>query len=559
MRARYRFVVLPAACILLLAGCARRAPDEGRSGMVVTGDSIATAVGLSILERGGNAVDAAVAAAFALAVTFPEAGNIGGGGFVLVRLPDGTARSIDFRETAPRRSEPGMYDADPAASVDGCLAAGVPGTVAGLLAAAESFGSLPREELLRPAITLAAEGIPVSDYLAGRLLEYRDALSPHPSTRRIFFNGDSTLPARAMLVQADLAGTLGRIADSGMAGFYAGRTAGLIAGQMTSCGGIIDEADLAGYRAVERPVLRGRYRGYDIEAMGPPSSGGICILQALALLERFELGPGGPRDPRAVHLVAEAMKRAFSMRAAYLGDPDFVDVPAAELLRPERLRGTPMDIDTALASPAPGLDRFPRLPVEGTETTHLSVVDRNGMAVALTTTINDLFGNKVVVDGAGFFMNDEMDDFVTAPGRPNLYGLLGGPENAIAPGKRPLSSMSPTIVSKEGNTVLVLGARGGSRIITSVLQAIVNTVDFGLPPREAVAAPRYHHQWLPDTLLHEAGAFHPETAAELERKGHHLREIPWSVGVIGAISIDPATGLLVGVPDRRGSGAAAGF
>lgn len=527
--------------------------------MVVTADSIASSVGLAVLERGGNAVDAAVAAGFALAVTYPEAGNIGGGGFMLIRLPDGTSRSIDFRETAPRLATPGMYEGNAGASVDGCLAAAVPGTVAGMLAALDSFGSIDRRELLRPVIGLAEEGIRVNPGLASRLAEYRDALFRYSSTRRIFFRDTLTLAAGDLLAQPDLAATLRRIADSGSAGFYSGRTAALIASHMASSGGIIDGRDLAGYRAVQRPVFRGSYRGYDIDAMAPPSSGGICLLQALALLEPYDLRSLGRLSPASVHLIAEAMKRSFSMRAAYLGDPGFVKIPVEELLRPGLLTESAMRIDTARAVPSVELGAFPGLPREGSQTTHFSVVDRDGMAVAVTYTINDLFGDKDIVEGAGFFLNDEMDDFVTNPGQSNMYGLVGGPENMIAPGKRPLSSMSPTIVSKDGRLVMVLGARGGSLIISAVLQAIVNLVDFGLSPHEAVGAPRFHHQWEPDTLQFEKGAFSPALQEDLLRRGHRLQELSWTVGKIEAIFIDPVTGMLLGVSDPREGGTAAGY
>jgi gamma-glutamyltranspeptidase/glutathione hydrolase len=546
--------------LLILSGCTSPGPTGGAtSGMVVTADSIASAVGLSVLERGGNAVDAAVAVGFALAVVFPEAGNIGGGGFLLVRTADGSSYSIDFRETAPHRATAGMYAGSPEASVDGCLAPGTPGTVAGLLAALEAYGTMDRAQLLAPAIELARKGFRVNTNLAGMLEEYRETLGAFPSTTRIFFRDGRPLMAGEVLLQPDLGAALQRIAEGGRDGFYTGRTAALIRSQMASCGGLIDDSDLARYRTVSRPVLRGRYRGYDIDAMGPPSSGGICLLQALSLLEPYDLGSMGFHSPESVHLIAEAMKRAFSTRAAYLGDPDFVDLNVAELLSKTREGSGAFAIDTARATDAAALARFPGMPGEGTETTHFSVIDRQGMAVAVTYTINDLFGNKDVVDGAGFFLNDEMDDFVTVPGEPNMYGLVGGPANMILPWKRPLSSMSPTIVSKNGKPVLILGARGGSKIITAVLQAIINLVDFHLSPHDAVNAPRFHHQWMPDTLLFERGAFSPELQADLLRRGHRLREIASKVGSIEAIYVDPATGLYEGVPDFREGGVAAGY
>ncbi|HLF15781.1 MAG TPA: gamma-glutamyltransferase [Bacteroidota bacterium] len=548
-----------AAAVLLLAACdIRNVPAGAGTGMVITADSMASAVGLAVLDRGGNAVDAAVAAGFALAVVYPGAGNIGGGGFMVLRMPDGSSHSVDFREMAPRRSTADMYAGNPDASVDGCLAAAVPGTVAGLLAALEKYGTMDRAELLRPSIELAGMGFRVNANLAGALAGYREELDRFPSTKRIFFRDGVPLVEGDLLLQPDLGRTIRRIADSGTAGFYSGRTAALITAHMNSSGGYIGDADLEAYRAVFRPVLKGSYRGYEIDAMGPPSSGGICLLQALALLEPYDLRSLGFHTAPPVHLIAEAMKRSFSMRAAYLGDPDFVDVPVGDLLRDGRLAAHELAIDTARAVPAELLAGFPGTPREGTQTTHYSVIDRRGMAVAVTYTINDIFGNKDVVEGAGFFLNDEMDDFVTVPGQANMYGLVGGRENMIAPGKRPLSSMSPTIVSKDGRPVLIIGARGGSMIITSVLQAVINIVDYGLPPLEAVRAPRFHHQWKPDTLWFETGAFGPEVRAELVRRGHSLREIAWKIGGIEAIYIDPETGTFHGVPDYREGGVAAG-
>lgn len=546
--------------VLSAAGCSLgpRTPQP-RRGMVVTADSLASSIGRAILEKGGNAVDAAVAVGFALAVAYPEAGNIGGGGFMLLRMPDGSSQSIDFRETAPRRSTPGMFLAGKGGSVDGCLAPAVPGTVAGLLTALERYGTMERAGLLSPSIALSEQGFVVNEHLAASLFEYRGELERSPTARRLFFRDGATLSAGDTLTQPELGSTLRRIADSGMGGFYAGRTASLIARHMAACGGLIDADDLSGYRALVRPAQRGAYRGYTIDAMGPPSSGGLCLLQALSLLEPFDLRSLGSGNPGSIHLVAEAMKRAFSMRAAYLGDPDFIDVPVARLLG--AVRGLPPAhrIDSSRAVPADSLAGFPGIPREGTQTTHYSIIDGDGMAVAVTYTLNDLFGNKDVVEGAGFFLNDQMDDFVTVPGQANLYGLVGGPENKIAPRKRPLSSMSPTIVSNNGVPVFILGARGGAKIISAVLQAIINVVDYGMPPDSAIALPRFHHQWSPDTLVFERGAIGPGAREELIRRGHSLREINSTIGQIQAIYVDPETGLLTGVPDRREGGAADGF
>jgi gamma-glutamyltranspeptidase/glutathione hydrolase len=510
------------------------------------------------MQAGGNAVDAAVAVGFALAVTFPEAGNIGGGGFMLIRMPDGTARSIDFRETAPLKATPGMYGSLPGKSVDGSLAAGTPGTVAGFLLALDRFGSMDRRELLAPAIGLAERGVRVDPRTAESLVDYDSSLSSFPSTASIYFRDGVPLRAGELLLQPDLAATLRRIADSGAAGFYGGRTAELIAAQMKAGGGIITAKDLEAYRAVERTPLRGSYRGYTIDAMGPPSSGGICLLQALGLIEPYDIASLGFHSTTSVHLIAEAMKRAFSLRASYLGDADFVEVPVDRLLSAAR-RPPGGGIDPRRAARPDSIKGYPWVPREGTQTTHFSVVDSRGMAVAVTYTLNDLFGNKEIVKGAGFFLNDQMDDFVTVPGEPNMYGLVGGPENMIEPGKRPLSSMCPTIVSKDGKPVFILGARGGSRIITAVLQCVLNLVDYGLSPAQAVRARRFHHQWSPDVLSFERDAFSPAVADGLARLGHRLGVKPSSVGAVEAIFIDPVTGAFTGVPDPREGGVAAGY
>jgi gamma-glutamyltranspeptidase/glutathione hydrolase len=546
-----------AAFVLLTCGCgAPTRPQPGRVGMVVSADSQASAIGLSVMQKGGNAVDAAVAVGFALAVTFPEAGNIGGGGFLLIRMTDGTARSIDFRETAPLAATPSMFSGRPESSVDGALASGTPGTVAGLLLALDRYGTKDRRELIRPAIDLAARGITVTPGLAASLLEYRVSLSRHPATRAVFFR--DSLPVREgdILTQPDLARTLGLIADSGMVGFYGGRTAALIDAHVKNGGGILSRADLAAYRAIEREPLRGTYRGYTVDAMGPPSSGGLCLLRALSLLEPYDLGSQGFHSTTSVHLITEAMKRSFSMRAAYLGDADFVDVPVDRLLSPPGGAG---GIDHSRAAPPDSIAGYPWVPREGQQTTHYSVVDGQGMAVAVTYTVNDLFGNKEIVGGAGFFMNDQMDDFVIVPGAANMYGLVGGPENMIEPGKRPLSSMCPTIVSKDGRPVLILGARGGSRIITAVLQCIINIVDYGLSPERAVAAPRFHHQWSPDRLSWEEGALSGPVSSGLSLLGHRIAGSPVVVGAVQAVYIDPETQALTGMPDPREGGSAAGY
>ncbi|HLB01421.1 MAG TPA: gamma-glutamyltransferase, partial [Bacteroidota bacterium] len=433
------------------------------------------------------------------------------------------------------------------------------GTVDGLLTALEHYGSMALPALLQPSIDLALDGFPVDPRLSSNLLEYRELLGKYPSTTKIFFREGRPLGAGETLIQEDLGHTLERIREAGREGFYRGRTAALVASQMTAGAGFMDEEDLSSYEPRIRPTLRGRYRGYEVVTMGLPSSGGLCLLKALQLLEPFDLHGSGFHSAESIHLITEALKRSFSMRAAYLVDPAFVNVPLDTLLAQGPDGGGRFAMNPLQAVPAESLAAFPGVGREGTETTHFAVIDREGMAVSVSTTLNDLFGCKVVVDGAGFFLNDEMDDFVTVPGSSNMYGLVGGEENMVEPGKRPLSSMSPTILVKNGKPVLILGARGGARIISAVLQVILAVVDFDMAPGPAVSAPRFHHQWNPDTLLFEHGAITPEISADLLRRGHHLHELGSTVGQIEAIYIDPSTGVYVGAPDPREGGTAVAY
>lgn len=493
--------------------------------MVVTGHPEASKVGLRILRQGGNAVDAAVGIGFALAVVLPDAGNVGGGGFLVLRQSDGAATSWDFRERAPLGAWREMYAGDGAASsTRGHLAAGVPGTVAGLLAAHEAHGRLPLADLVEPAIRLA-EGQWLTERNALLFNRYRGDFEAFPSTARYFTkpDGEPFMPGERF-VQSDLADVLRRIRDRGRAGFYEGETADLIVAEMERGGGLITHEDLQGYRPIQRDVLETTYRGYRVRSMGPPSSGGVALAQALQAVEPYPLAAWGVHSPEAVHLAGEALRRAFADRAYWLGDPAYVDVPAEALIdsgyvarrmasfRPGR---TTPSREVAHGSP-------PDLPHESTETTHYSVVDAEGNAVAVTTTLNDYFGSKVVVDGAGFFLNDEMDDFTSAPGRPNLWGLVQGEANAVAPGKRMVSSMTPIIVDDpEGRLFMVAGSPGGSRIISTVFEVLTNVVDFGLDAQQAVSLPRFHHQWLPDELEYEAGL--PDaTLAALRQRGWSL-------------------------------------
>ena len=475
--------------------------------MVSTGHPEASRAGLRVLRQGGNAVDAAVAIGFALSVVSPDAGNLGGGGFMVIRRADGSATSWDFREVAPQRAWRELY-VEGNSSQRGHRAVGVPGTVAGLLAAHAAEGRLPLADVIGPAIALA-EG----QYLSGRnailFNRYRDDFSAFASTARYFTkpDGEPFSPGERF-VQADLAATLRRIRDDGRDGFYRGRTADLIVAEMERGDGLITHDDLAAYRAIERPVLESAYRGHRILAMGPPASGGIALAQALRAVEPVDLGRLGFQSPEAVHLAGEALRRAFADRAHWLGDPDFVDVPAEALIQPGyvRQRMATFDPDRASRSLDVSHGTPPPVPQEGTETTHLSVVDAEGNAVALTVTLNDYFGSKVVVGGAGFFLNDEMDDFTSAPGRPNGWGLVQGERNAVASGKRMVSSMTPVILEDpEGRLFMVAGSPGGARIISTVFEVVTNVIDFGLDAQQAVSRPRFHHQWLPDELEVEGG------------------------------------------------------
>ena len=483
-------------------------PALATGAMVSTGHPEASKIGLRVMRQGGNAVDAAVAIGFALAVVSPDAGNLGGGGFLVLRREDGSVTSWDFREKAPLRAYDDLYVDTGASSQVGHLAAGVPGTVAGLLAAHAAEGRLPLADLIEPAIALAER-----QYLSGRnailLNRYRDDFAAFPSSAKVFVRPDGELWATGgRFEQPDLAATLRRIRDNGHDGFYRGRTADLIVAEMERGGGLISYADLAGYQAVERPVLESTYRGHRVIAMGPPSSGGIALAQALRSVESYPLARWGFQSPEAVHLVGEALRRAFADRAHWLGDPDFVDVPARALIAPRYVatRMATFDPDRASTSLDVAHGTPPPIPQEGTETTHFSVVDAEGNAAAVTVTLNDYFGSKVVVDGAGFLLNDEMDDFTTAPGQPNGWGLIQGERNAIEPGKRMVSSMTPVVLEDpQGRLFMVAGSPGGARIISTVFQVVTNVIDFGLDAQQAVSRPRFHHQWLPDEMEYESG------------------------------------------------------
>jgi gamma-glutamyltranspeptidase / glutathione hydrolase len=545
-------------------------PVIAHNGMVAAQEKIAAQAGADILKAGGNAVDSAVATGLALAVTHPQAGNIGGGGFMLIALA-GKKKilAIDYRETAPAAAARTMF-LDANGNVDRDKArysrasAGVPGTVAGLLYALEHYGTMPLDKVIAPAIELAEEGFPVSYGLAYALGKSRERFSRDPSSVAYFEHADGTsYKAGEILKQPDLAKTLRAIRDSGTQGFYEGPVAQLIAAEMKQGGGLITLEDLKNYRPVEREPVRGTYLGYEVASMPPPSSGGAHVIEMLNILEGYELKKLGSDTADSLHRLIEAMRRAYADRAKFLGDPDFVKIPLAGIVSKayaEKLRET-IDLNHATKSADVSAGHPPSN--EGENTTHFSIVDKAGNAVSNTYTLNLAFGSGYSVDGAGFLLNNEMDDFAAKPGAPNAFGLIGDEANAIAPGKRPLSSMAPTIVMKDGSPYLVTGSPGGSTIITVVLQEIVNVLAFDMNVAEATAAPRIHHQWQPDVVISERGVS-DDTLRILEGRGFILPKNPdgtFQHRVLGrANSIMVQGGLLLGAADTRdGDGAAIGF
>jgi gamma-glutamyltranspeptidase/glutathione hydrolase len=554
-----------------------REPVRAPRGMVASTKQIASAIGVDVMKRGGNAVDAAIAVAFALAVVHPVAGNLGGGGFMLIRLNDGRATAIDYRETAPLAATREMYmDANGAllkgegSSTVGYRAAGVPGTVAGLELALKKYGSgkLTWAQLIEPARRLALNGFTVN-LTQAHSLRTSDRLALYADSRRIFLNDGKFFNEGDVLRQPELAATLARLQRHGAREFYEGRTARLIADDMKAHQGLITLADLRGYKAKERVPLRGTYRGHQIISMPPPSSGGAVLIEMLNLLEGSDLKQMGWNSSDSLHLMTEVMRRAFADRAEYMGDTDFVRVPIAGLIDKAYATRLRRMINMKRASKSADVRAGQPAGLEPTETTHFTIVDKDGNAVANTYTLNDDYGAGVVARGTGMLLNDEMDDFTSKPGTPNIYGLIQSERNTIAPRKRPLSAMTPTIVLKQDGTLwFAVGSPGGPRIINAVLQTIVNIIDFEMNLQQAIDAPRIHHQWLPDELYYEPFGISTDTMRVLEHRGHKLVLRPdykgytreGFMGDVEGVMIEEKTGVRLGATDpRRSDGLAVGY
>lgn len=541
-----------------------QATAVGAHGMVASVDEYATRVGVEILKKGGNAVDAAIAVHMALAVVHPNAGNIGGGGFFVIHLQEkGITTTIDFREKAPLAANRDMYldengDVIPYSSTLGYKAAGVPGAIAGLWMAHSKYGSLPWKELMEPAYRLANEGFTVSFWLKWSLESANKKLNLFPATAAIFTKDGKPYEFGDKLIQKDLAWTIGQISEHGRNGFYQGEVAKKIIDAMKANGGLISAEDLANYQAVERKPITFSFKGYTVCSMPPPSSGGLLIQQMLTMLKDYDLKGLGLNSSRYIQLLTEVEKLAYADRAEFLGDSDFYPVPAEYIVSPEYIAMRSNKINLYRATLSSDIGHGPAPAEESKETTHFSVVDKWGNAVACTTTLNGSYGCGVVAKGTGVLLNNEMDDFSIKPGVPNIYGLVGGEANAISPGKRMLSSMTPTIVLKDGKVKLVVGSPGGSTIITTVLQVMLNVLVHDMPLQKAVAAPRFHHQWLPDITRVEKFGFAEDVLEILGRMGHRISKVS-GIGDVHAIMVDGELGLLFGASDPRGGGAALGY
>lgn len=544
---------------IVLPGCVRGqlgrdSSDQYYNGMVVCAYPDAAKAGLEILKKGGNAVDAAVAVQFALAVTLPEAGNIGGGGFMVYRPAKGQPNTLDFREKAPAAASANMYldsagNVIPDMSLSTHQASGVPGSVDGMIQAHKKYGKLKWEELVAPAIRLARDGFKVTKRLADDLNRNKADFEKRNPGKKYFLK-DTPWQEGDLLVQDDLANTLELIKDKGRAGFYDGKVADMLVAEMQNGKGMITKEDLKNYHSVWRKPIIGMYKGYKVITMPPPSSGGIALLQLLHSVESYPLSKWGFNKDSTVQVIVEAERRVYADRSKYLGDPDFYKVPVDSLLRPAYIDARMKSFDWAAATPSSSIQPGSFIGYESDQTTHYSIVDRQGNAVSITTTLNGSFGSKIVVGGAGFLLNNEMDDFSSKPGVPNMYGLVGGKANSIQPGKRMLSSMTPTIIEKDGKLFMVVGTPGGSTIITSVFQTILNVIEFNKSMQSAVSAKRFHHQWLPDLVSTEKDALDSLTIDKLSKKGYKIN--PGSnIGRVDAILVTK-WGYYQGGADPRG-------
>jgi len=559
------------ATLLLIAGCdngVNKKSDiiegEGinvKNGMVVSAHPESSRIGVQILKKGGNAVDAAVATGFALAVCYPEAGNIGGGGFMVIRKSDGSIDAIDYREKAPLNGSRDMYLDESGnvikdASTDTHLASGVPGSVDGLLTAHAKYGKLPLKEVIQPAIDLAENGYPLPRNQARSFNSNRKAFISRNLQKPAFVK-DSLWKEGEIIKQPDLAATLRLVRDNGREGFYSGKVAEMIVAEMKRGNGLISFKDLEEYKSVWRTPITGTYRGYKIITVAPPSSGGVTLLQLLGMCESYQLKESGYNKAETVHLIIEAERRSFADRAEFLGDPDYVKIPVKELIDNKYLVDRMKSFNPEKASLSSEIGHGNPEGYISEETTHYSVVDSEGNAVSTTTTLNGGFGNSIIVDGAGFILNNEMDDFSVKPGFPNMYGLVGGEANSIKPGKRMLSSMTPTIVEKEGKLFMVVGSPGGSTIATSVFQVIINAIDFGMNMQEAVNAGRFHHQWMPDNVAFEKNSIDSAVLIKLNQMGHKMLSRS-AIGRVNAIMMLPDGSISAGA-DPRGNNVATGF
>jgi len=562
MRTFFKTITLVALIYFQILFGASKDPVRGVNGMVVSASDYASEIGLQILMKGGNAVDAAVATGFALSVSYPSAGNIGGGGFFVIHFSDGKQTTIDFREKAPAAVHKDIYlDSDgnflPDLSQKGWTSSGVPGSPAGLIFAHEKYGSLPFEDLIQPAIDLARNGIILSYGAVSSLNSVYTEFLKYPASKMIFTKNGAKYSEGDTLFQTDLAKTLEFIRDLKKDGFYKGKTADLIVKQSMENGGYLTKEDLENYSPVERVPVRGTYRGYDIISMAPPSSGGVALIEALNILENYDLKKLGWASSSYIHYIVESLKHVYADRSEYLGDPDFFDVPADKLISKTYSKELFNLIDEKAKRPSE-ISRSTFNLYESPQTTHYSIVDKFGNAVSATVTLNSSYGNKIVVDGAGFIMNNEMDDFSSKPGSPNQFGLIGSAANSIEPGKRMLSSMTPTIILQNLKPVLIIGSPGGSTIITTVLQVVLNCLDFGMDIQTAIDLGRFHNQWLPDSIEYEDFLISEDVRNNLTNRGHKFGS-KTSLGRAEGILWDWKNKIWTGATDPRGYGKAVGY